>query len=216
MIRPVTQDQSESIREATPLSLFLLASDLEDDPLTFTILDPPNNGTLDDCTSGSCTYTPDSAPNFLGTDTFTWTANDGISDSNVAAFTVEVTANTAPVANDQTESTREAKPLAVFLAGSDDDDDPLTFTILDPPNNGTLDDCTSGSCTYTPDSTPNFLGTDTFTWTANDGISGSNVATFTVEVTANTAPVANDQSESTREARHWPCSWRRPIRTTIP
>ena len=198
---PVANDQSETVREAKPLALSLNGSDDDNDPLTFTILDPPNNGTLDDCSSGSCTYTPDSAPNFIGTDTFTWTANDGISDSNVATVTIDVTANAAPVANDQSETVREAKPLAMFLDGSDDDNDPLTFTIVDPPENGTLDDCSSGVCTYTPDTAPNFIGTDTFTWTANDGTSDSNVATFTVEVTANAAPVANDQSETVREAK---------------
>ena len=60
----------------------------------------------------------------------------------------------------------------------------LTFTILDPPNHGTLDDCSSGSCTYTPDSGPNFIGTDTFTWTANDG----HQRTRTSQRSASTSP----------------------------
>ena len=152
--------------------------DPEFDELTFTIVDPPENGTLDDCSSGVCTYTPDTAPNFIGTDTFTWTANDGTSDSNVATFTVEVTANAAPVANDQSETVREAKPLALSLNGSDDDNDPLTFAkILDPPNNGTLDDCSSRGRAPARRTAPRTSSAPTpfFTWTANDGISDSNV-----------------------------------------
>ena len=115
MPAPVANDQEETIREATPLPLFLNATDDDADALTFTIIDTPDNGALDDCSSGSCTYTPDTAPNFIGTDTFTWKANDGIADSSVATVTIVVTANAPPVAGDQAETVREAKPLAFFL-----------------------------------------------------------------------------------------------------
>ena len=196
---PTANDETQSTREATPLALSLSASDLEDDPLTYAIVTPPANGSLDECSSGFCTYTPDTDPNFVGTDTFTWTANDGTSDSNEATFTIEVTANAAPVANDQVETVREGKPLALVLDASDGDFDELTYAIVDPPNEGTLDECSSGFCTYTPNT--NFIGTDTFTWKANDGITDSNVATVTIEVTANAAPVASDQAETVREAK---------------
>jgi hypothetical protein len=49
-------------------------------------------GTLTDCSSGSCTYTPTAG--YLGPDSFTWKANDGTSDSNVATFSITVIAST--------------------------------------------------------------------------------------------------------------------------
>ena len=70
-------------------------------------------------------------------------------------------AGAAPVAFDQSDTTAESTPR-IFLAATDPEDDPLTFTIVTGPAHGTLDDCSSGSCTYTP--TAGYLGPDSFTW----------------------------------------------------
>ncbi|MEO6579058.1 MAG: Ig-like domain-containing protein [Candidatus Limnocylindria bacterium] len=185
---PVAFDQSESTREGTPLAVFLSADDADFDTLKYTILSGPDHGSLDDCSSGVCTYTPASGPNYIGPDSFTWQANDGLSDSNVATFTIEVTANTAPVANDQSESTREGTPLSVFLSADDADFDTLRYTILSGPDHGSLDDCSSGVCTYTPSA--GYIGPDSFTWQANDGLVNSNVATFAIKVVAGPAELA--------------------------
>jgi len=48
----------------------------------------PTHGILVLNADGSFTYTP--APNFFGTDTFTYVANDGTADSNVATVTLTV------------------------------------------------------------------------------------------------------------------------------
>ena len=178
---PIANDQSESTREATPLGLFLDASDPEFDELTFTIVDPAEQRhprrLLLGCraptrrTPPRTSSAPTPLPGRLTTApaTRTWRPSPS-----------EVTANAAPVANDQSETVREAKPLALSLNGSDDDNDPLTFTILDPPNNGTLDDCSSGVVHATRRTAPRTSSAPTtFTWTANDGISDSNVATVT-------------------------------------
>jgi hypothetical protein len=188
-----------STREATPLGISLDASDPEFDDLSFIVVDPPDHGTLDDCSLGFCTYTPATNPSFVGEDTFTWKANDGVSDSNIATFAIDVTANAVPAATDQSEFTSEGNPLSILLIADDADFDQLTYQVLGAPVEGALDpsDCGNGFCTYTPD--PGFVGTDTFTWSANDGIADSNTATFTITVTENVAPVATDQAEQTRE-----------------
>ena len=41
-----------------------------------------------------------------GPDAFTWHANDGIDDSNVATFSITVVPNTPPLAVDQADQTR--------------------------------------------------------------------------------------------------------------
>ena len=81
-----------------------------------------------------------------------------------------------------------------FGADSDEENDPLTTTLVDPPSQGTLLGGlgTDGSFTYQPD--PDTTGVDTFTYLANDGLGDSNVAT--VSITLNTAPFFADGFES--------------------
>ena len=65
----------------------------------------PANGTLTLNADGSFTYTPNA--NFNGTDSFTYQANDGTADSNVATVTITVNAvNDAPVASDDSYTRR--------------------------------------------------------------------------------------------------------------
>ena len=65
--------------------------------LTAVLVSGPAHGTLTLNADGSFTYTPDA--NYNGTDSFTYKANDGTADSNVATVTLTVTAvNDAPAA----------------------------------------------------------------------------------------------------------------------
>jgi uncharacterized protein (TIGR02145 family)/uncharacterized repeat protein (TIGR02543 family) len=68
----------------------LVAVDTENDPLTYTIVSEPENGTLilDDPGAGTFTYTPDRG--FTGDDSFTFRVNDGLSDSNTATIFITV------------------------------------------------------------------------------------------------------------------------------
>ncbi len=63
---------------------------------------------------------------------------------------------------------------------TDADGDTLTAMLVVGPTNGTLVLNADGSFTYTP--SPNFFGTDAFTYKASDGTSDSNVATVTITV----------------------------------
>ncbi len=92
---PVAADQSAKTHEATPLDVVLSATDPEDDPLTFIVVTSPSHGALDDCSAGFCTYTP--TVGFTGPDTFTWKANDGTSDSNIATFSITITPTWTPL-----------------------------------------------------------------------------------------------------------------------
>jgi Ca2+-binding RTX toxin-like protein len=91
---PVAQDQSVSTREDTPAAITLGATDANNNPLTYTIVDQPAHGTLSG-TGPNRTYTP--AANYNGPDSFTFKANDGTADSNVATVSINVTpVNDAP------------------------------------------------------------------------------------------------------------------------
>ena len=90
-------------------------------------------------------------------------------------------ANTPPVAHDQSVSGPENSPLEILLSASDADNDSLSFAIVHNPAHGTLSGI-EPALTYTP--TPNFTGSDSFTFTAHDGIATSEPATVSVTIVA--------------------------------
>jgi len=142
-------------------------------------------------------YTP--AAGFVGTDTFTYTIDDGAGGQATATVTVEVEqSNRPPVANDNrfsVESDSSDNALDVLANDSDPDGDPLTIVSVSTPGNGSA--VISGDVIlYTP--AAGFVGTDTFTYTIDDGAGGQATATVTVEVTRpNRPPEANDVTAST-------------------
>ncbi|MDQ1726207.1 MAG: hypothetical protein QOK14_252, partial [Frankiaceae bacterium] len=99
----------------------------------------------------------------------------------------------APVASNSSLYTLDSTPAIITLPATDADLDGLTFAIDAGPSHGLLDDCTTGSCTYTP--TASYLGGDSFTWHANDGVTDSNIATVTITIAApSVTPVSSDST----------------------
>jgi len=90
---PVADNQSVETYGYTPIDITLTASDIENDPLTYAILNGPTNGTLSG-TPPNLTYTPDY--DFNGSDSFTFIANDG--DKNSEPATVNITVKEVLVA----------------------------------------------------------------------------------------------------------------------
>src|SRR4029453_8801248 len=204
---PVAVNDSYGTSEDTPVTVpapGVLGNDTDQDgnPLTAVVVSQPSNGTLALNPDGSFTYTPNA--NFNGTDSFTYRANDGTTDSNVATVTIAVGAvNDAPAAVNDSYSTNEDLALTIAAPGvlgndTDQDGNSLTAVVVSQPSNGTLVLNADGSFTYTPNA--NFNGTDSFTYRANDGTTDSNVATVTIAVGAvNDAPVAVNDSYGTTE-----------------
>ena len=98
----------------------------------------PAHGTLTLNANGSFTYTP--AANYNGRDSFTYRANDGTLNSNVATVSLTVTAvNDAPVAAANSYSTPEEMALNVTAASgvlgndTDVDGDSLTAVLVSGP-----------------------------------------------------------------------------------
>ncbi|MFT5855106.1 MAG: hypothetical protein ACI8XO_002354, partial [Verrucomicrobiales bacterium] len=119
----------------------------------------------------------------LVTTTYTLTATDDLG-SRSADVTVYVDPGT-PVANDHDTSTDEDVAKAITLTATDPNSGALTYAIVAAPSNGALTG-TAPDVTYTP--TGGFIGTDSFTFRANDGVHDSNIAT--VSITVNAAQVA--------------------------
>nr|HEX4312954.1 Ig-like domain-containing protein [Kofleriaceae bacterium] len=89
---PVAQDDPDETdvpNDPLGISIQLVATDADGDTLTYSIVSPPAGGQVTDPDSdGNVTYTPN--PGFAGSDTFTFKANDGTVDSNVATVTITI------------------------------------------------------------------------------------------------------------------------------
>ncbi|CAM3176753.1 Ig-like domain-containing protein [Paenibacillus lupini] len=196
---PVANDSSTSTMESTPVDGTVTGTDLDGDLLYFEKADESQHGTVKfDEVLGTYTYTPDDG--FIGTDSFTFTANDGTDESNTATVTITVTEapNAAPVAQDGSESTNEDTPVNGSVTATDGDNNPLTYSVVTSSVSGTVTLNQDGTFTYTPNA--NFNGVDSFTYKANDGKADSNVATVSLTINAvNDAPTANNSSKTTDE-----------------
>jgi len=133
---------------------------------------------------GSFTYTP--TANYNGSDSFTYTANDGITNSNLATVSITVNpANDPPVATNDVYSTSANSTLVVIARGVLENDvdidlDTLTAIKVTDPTHGLLILNPDGSFTYTPDL--GYGGPDSFVYKAFDGTVDSNMVTVTIDV----------------------------------
>jgi hypothetical protein len=100
---------SVSTQRDTAVSITLSASDVDNDPLHFVVVSPPVHGTL--LGSGAAlAYTPNLG--YVGTDSFTYVANDGTVDSSVATVSITVTAALALSLADDASRATNLRPLA--------------------------------------------------------------------------------------------------------
>ena len=192
---PVADDKSITTNEGAVHAVTLSGSDADGDTLTYTVVTQPAHGSLIG-TVPNLTYVPYSG--FYGTDSFTYKVNDGKADSSVATVTITVVklpdVNRAPTANGQSVTTNEDTPKSITLTGSDPDGDTLIYTITAQPVHGTFSG-TAPNLTYTP--AANYNGSDSFSFTVNDGKVDSVPATVNITVNpVNDAPVGvNDTAQ---------------------
>jgi alkaline phosphatase D len=113
--------------------------------------------------------------------------------------------NDPPVAESQSVTTAENVAKAITLNANDFDGDPLSYSVVNSPANGTLSGI-APNLTYTP--TPNYKGLDSFTFRVNDGIVYSPTVTVSIQVNpaAPTNLVVNPSFEAGGSA---PTSWTR-------
>jgi uncharacterized protein len=184
---PVAGNDSYSTNEDTALTVAAPGvlsndTDAESSPLTAALVSGPVHGTVTLNANGSFTYTP--ASNYNGPDSFTYKANDGNADSNVATVSITVNAvNDAPVATDDSATSPKNGSVAIFILANDFDVDGDSFTVTSftQPAYGTVAYSTKNrNFRYTP--ARGFSGTDTFTYTISDGNGGTDTAMVTITV----------------------------------
>jgi Ca2+-binding RTX toxin-like protein len=132
---------------------------------------------------GSFTYTPTAG--YSGLDSFRYRVTDGTGSSATGTVTLVVgSGSNTPFARDDAYEVPYASPMAVPAARGvlANDIDPNGFalqaTVVDPPAAGSLALNADGSFTFT--FPPDFFGSTTFTYKANDGTADSNLATVTL------------------------------------
>ena len=191
---PGTADSSATTNEETAVGITLTAAS-PGGTLTYTIVSGPTHGQLSG-SDGNRTYTPDL--NYFGPDSFTFKVNDGINDSNTSTVSITVTnVQDAPDATDDTPTVAEdsgANTINVRDNDIDVDNDSLTISAITQAAHGTVA-ITDGGTTvsYTPNA--NYFGSDSFTYTVDDGQGGTDTATVTVTITnVNDAPVATGET----------------------
>ncbi|MFL6245990.1 MAG: DNA/RNA non-specific endonuclease [Thermoanaerobaculia bacterium] len=212
---PGIDNQSISVPEDGQRTFTLESVSANQNPLTYTIVTAPSHGTLTG-SGASQTYTP--APDFNGTDTFTFRVSDGTRTSNLGTVTITVLeGNDAPVANADAYDTLEDTPLqfaAAELTSNDSagpaDESNQTLTVSSvtatADTNGTVS-FAGGAITFTP--APNFFGPASFTYQVCDngitaGLSASLCSTSTVNVnvtSVNDAPVITSVTGPTAQVQ---------------
>ena len=170
-------------------------SDMNGDSITFyTFTALPGNGTIDNYFNANALYTP--AANFTGTDTIKFKVYDGhnlLSDEGTITLVVGNVANIAPVATNDSYTVVEDSSATLLAVLSNDTDnisiDTSTIQIVSGVSHGTTSVSGAG-ITYTP--TENYSGSDTLTYTVNDGSGDtSNTATVSITISAvDDAPTA--------------------------
>lgn len=203
---PKSFNNSLSVARDIPKTFYLTSMDVENEALSYTLVQAPAHGTLSGMPSAptraqpSVTYTPEAG--YVGPDSFTWKTNDGTQDSNLATVSINVFVNTAPTANDDAYSVNEDTAITVSRPGylandSDPDGQVLSSRFLQRTKYGVLDGG-GGYFYYRP--RENFVGTDSFTYVINDGYVDSAPATVTITVNpVNDVPTAEAQSITTLE-----------------
>lgn len=89
-VPPVAEAQSVATKAGQAVDIELEASDEDGDTLSFAIVDAPANGTVELIGDRTVRYIP--AGGFGGQDSFTFLANDGFDDSNIAPVFITVEA----------------------------------------------------------------------------------------------------------------------------
>ncbi len=200
-------DDSADGPEDAPLSIDVLANDKApqgDGPLTLQSVSPPQHGQAQ-VADNHVAYQP--AACYHGPDTFTYTVTDAKGASSTA--TVHVTlahVDHKPEAVDDAATITGGGPVTIDVTANDKGlcDGVKSVTVIKNPAHGSATVGPDQKVGYTP--TGGFNGTDTFEYrvTDTDGESSTAKVSVTAGGAAARAPVAVDDSLTTRSGRQTP------------
>ena len=171
-------------------------TDVEGDPLTALLVSNVTHGTLNLNPNGGFTYL--SATNYNGSDSFTYRANDGTTNGNLATVTINITpVYDPPIAVNDSTNTLEDTSVTIKVLANDYNPDGLPLTITGTSTtNGTA--VISGTNIVFTAST-NFNGTVVLHLIVSDGTSLHRQLVTVTVTPVNDVPFANDDSTNTLE-----------------
>ncbi|PID48466.1 MAG: hypothetical protein CR991_11680 [Proteobacteria bacterium] len=213
---PTANNDAATTPYETAITIDVLSNDAdpEHDSLTLVSASEASHGTTS-VVAGKVVYTPNAG--YAGSDSFSYTIKDG--NGNTANGTVNITVkeaiiiNSNPVATDDHASTTRNVSVTINVLANDTDAEGDTLSIID------VSGASHGSTRlsdnqviYTPHT--DYIGTDSFIYTVDDGQGGTDRASVSVSIarnpseppegSSNQAPVATDDSAQTRA--NWPVS----------
>lgn len=141
----------------------LIATDAEQDNLTFELVDQPLLGSVSLKEDGSFIYTSASAGSAI--DLFTFRVHDGSGFSNLGGVLINLI-NSAPIAQSEHITTKENVEVSGNLSASDAESENITFHLIANGSKGNVEIEEDGSFSYKPGSGK--FGTDVFSFKAID------------------------------------------------
>jgi alpha-tubulin suppressor-like RCC1 family protein/PKD repeat protein len=191
---PIANSQSISTNEDTSVNILLTTSDIDGDSLTYSVVTQPTNGTLSG-NAPNLIYTP--SLNYYGSDSFTYKANDGQADSNVATVSITVNSvNDLPIVSAGGDATiNEGSTFSG--SGSFEDPDPDTWTAtVDYGDGSGIQPLTLTGKTFNLTNVYADNGIYTVTVVVTDNNGGIGTDTLTV-MANNIAPTVNTEPDQT-------------------
>ena len=194
---PLARDDFASTANAMPVTIDVLANDVDIDSATLTvtaIATPPASGQVVVNANGTVTYTPNAG--FSGTDTFTYRVcgtPGGACSTALVTVSVGQLGNRPPVAVADVAETPFGTSVTVDVIANDTDPDgdALAVTSFTEPARGMVE-LVNGRLVYTPDE--GWSGTDYFEYTVCDtnGACATQTVSVVVLSSGNHPPVAID------------------------
>lgn len=191
-VTPVVLNDSVTTKRNAPITITVLANDIDYNPATVTIVEQPTQGGVAVANAdGTITFTPSN--NYTGDTSFKYAVRSPAPHnllSNAAVVGVKVTAPATPIVVSHAIYVPHNTTVDIYvLAGASDADNDIVATtaslVVSNPSHGTVVKSGSGlnglKATYTP--TSGYSGLDSFTYTINDSEGQvSNTATVTLQV----------------------------------
>ncbi len=175
----IDQVEDQTMNEDELLSIDLNVVDQDGDDISI-LASSDNEDIVAILDSLTLTLTP--TENYFGDGTISIIASDGVYEA-YSSFTISVlSVNDAPLAEDLSYDLDEDSSVVFEFSASDVDEDDLTFTIIQNPENGIV-----SGFEYIPNS--NYYGVDQLTYQASDGeLADTATVTFNV-ISDNDLPV---------------------------
>ncbi len=160
---PVPTSQTVTTDNLTPVTITLQATDVDGDPLTYSVRNGSAFGTVSSVSGNEITFTPTSG--YEGTTSFNFNVSDG---ARTASGTITVNVTRVPQAPEITVATVKDQSVSIKVPTTDASGQSWTVNSWSSPSHGSLTRTSTG-WTYRP--TTGFEGMDSFPFVLTQGSS---------------------------------------------